>query len=301
MTGDLHVHTRFSDGSYTVAEAVRRARYHGFSFVGVVDHDTTAGFPLAYEIGLREGVTVVPGVEISAYDFRRNRKIHLLGYNFALPAVHIEQIGEPLRSRRHRRTLGQIGILAAEGYPVSEEAVRTLAAERLSEEERAVWPGVLFKQHIMVQLIREGLTEQIYGDLYRSLFKNGGVCAGDIEYVDVFDALWAIKADGGCAVLAHPGQQDSFDLIDELAEKGLDGIEIYHPDHTADHQQAIRAAARRKSLFLTGGSDDHGTMGSAAVIGDIRAPFGALQEIMAHSHGFLTEISTKQNHSVTGI
>ena len=58
----------------------------------------------------------------------------------------------------------------------------------------------------------------IYSELYRWLFKNGGVCARDIEYVSAFDAIDAIKKDGGLAVLAHPGQLNSYGIIPAIID-----------------------------------------------------------------------------------
>ena len=68
MIGDLHVHTSRSDGSYSPREAVFMARERGLGYIGIVDHDTTEGLEEAMALGLKLGVAVARGVEISAYD-----------------------------------------------------------------------------------------------------------------------------------------------------------------------------------------------------------------------------------------
>ena len=68
----------------------------------------------------------------------------------------------------------------------------------------------------------------------------------------------AIKADGGFAVLAHPGQMGNYGAIHRLAEAGLDGIECNHPSHSASDRKRVEEFAKSESLFLTGGSDFHG-------------------------------------------
>ncbi|MDC7218428.1 MAG: PHP domain-containing protein [Spirochaetales bacterium] len=259
---DLHVHSRHSDGSQTVEELIRLAAEKGLRAISLTDHDTISSLGEALEWGEKLGVQVIPGIEISAYDYGKGRKIHLLGYDFNREAPHLTALCSPLRQKRHENTLRQIDLLEKAGYPVTLTEV---------EEEAAEAP-CLYKQHIMMILIRKGLTDSLYSSLYKELFKGGGICRGDIEYVDVFDALDAIRADGGKAVLAHPGQQYSFDLIPTLAERGLWGLEFNHEDHSEEDKARIRELAEQYGLALTGGSDTHGDYGSGCALGEICAP-----------------------------
>jgi predicted metal-dependent phosphoesterase TrpH len=98
----------------------------------------------------------------------------------------------------------------------------------------------------------------MFGEFYKKTFKNGGICDFDIEYPDVRDAVKAIKQAGGKAVLAHPGQQQNFDLIDVLYPLGLDGVEYNHPENSESDRQKIKTYSDKYHLFLTGGSDYHG-------------------------------------------
>jgi len=258
MLADLHIHSRYSDGSYTLEEAFALAKKKHLTHLSFVDHDTTEGCIPAQAMGKRIGIQAISGVEISAYDFEKNRKIHLLGYNFSLPAPHIEELCTPIREARHENTLRQLKIIQDLGYPVS-----------LSEVQARAYPSqILYKQHIMLVLMDKGITDGIYSSLYKELFKNGGPASGDILYAEVFDALSAILKDGGKAVLAHPGQQDSFDLVPALAKRGLWGIELHHEDHSKADRKRILDLAKTYGLKLTGGSDDHGSFGSLHPIGD---------------------------------
>lgn len=270
MIGDLHVHTSRSDGSYSPREAVIKAKERGLGFIGIVDHDTTDGLEETVALGRTLGVAVVPGVEISAYDYKRKRKAHLLGYRYAWPATHIKALCDPLLEARDRRTREQVAILAAAGYPITIEEV--VAA--------AKGAPVLYKQHAMAVLVRKGIADRHYGAEYRKLFGPGGICSGDIAYADAFDALRAIHEDGGVAILAHPGQLDSWELLDELLLAGLDGVELYHESHALeDHEKVLARSRSWTGLVLTGGSDDHGSLGSINAMGDIRSPFGAFEAL----------------------
>jgi fructose-1,6-bisphosphatase/inositol monophosphatase family enzyme/predicted metal-dependent phosphoesterase TrpH len=258
MRADLHVHSLQSDGSYSYQEALALAHQAGLSHISFVDHDDTRGLPEAIAAGERIGIHVIPGVEISAYDYEKKRKVHILGYGFTQPAENIESLCTPVREARHANTIRQIEALRQHGLPISLEEVEKTAGKS----------PVLYKQHIMLHLMKKGLTDRIYSELYRELFKGNGPASGDITYVDVFDAVNAIIADGGKAVLAHPGQQDTWDLVPALAEKGLWGIELHHEDHGPEERKRVVQLAGEYGLSMTGGSDDHGEYGSNFHIGE---------------------------------
>ena len=208
-------------------------------------------------------MTVVPGIELSCSDPKRGRRAHLLGYAYRLPAPSLTAFCSPTLAARDALTRRQVGILAKAGWPVSIEEVEAEAGQG----------AALYKQHVMAVLLRKGAADALIGSVYRSLFKGGGPCDLEIDYPDVREALDAIHADGGLAVLAHPGQLDSWELLDELAEAGLDGAELYHEDHGLRERELVLAAkARYPWLLLTGGSDFHGAYGSKVAIGDIVAP-----------------------------
>ncbi|PIC64185.1 phosphatase [Sporosarcina sp. P13] len=262
MKADLHVHSYYSDGSDSVASILQKAAQANVTHISFVDHDTIAGWEEIHSESKAVDIIAIPGIEISAYDFKRNRKVHVLGYNFHRDAVHIQSICQPLLERRHAQSLWQIKQLKLAGY--------SLDTDRIIES--AKHSGTVYKQHIMKELTEQPFTSAAYQKLYKDLFKGHGVAAGDIEYIDVFDAVRAIKLDGGLAVVAHPGQLDSYDLIPELVEVGLDGIERNHFDHTAEDISRVEELAEKYQLVMTGGTDFHGAFGSDIAVGDIVSP-----------------------------
>ncbi len=98
--------------------------------------------------------------------------------------------------------------------------------------------------------------------------------------MDAVAAVKAIKADNGFAVLAHPGQLDSYDLIPELVENGLDGLERDHFDHSIEDNRKVDRIADEYGLFRTGGSDFHGDYGTPILIGELVSPTELLEAVL---------------------
>src|SRR4051812_42394805 len=135
MKADLHVHSHYSDGSSTVTELMEMASKRGITHLSLVDHDTVAGIEAAQIEGKKHGITVIPGIEISAYDFTRNRKVHILGYLFDKEATHIQELCEPLLKRRHENSLWQIEQLQKSDYDIRLEDVA----------DKAMMSGIIYK------------------------------------------------------------------------------------------------------------------------------------------------------------
>ncbi|MCU7556140.1 PHP domain-containing protein [Macrococcus capreoli] len=255
---DLHVHSHISDGKDTIEDILKQASQLGIKVMSFVDHDTTETYALALPTAKDYNITLIPGIEISAYDFKRNRKVHVLGYNYTT-TEHIDALTRPLLKRRHAHSMWQLEQIRQAGYSVNE----TLIQQRIEH-----YP--LYKQHIMQALINVPYTHHDYQTLYMKLFKNNGVAAEDINYVDVYDAIRAIKQDNGKVVIAHPGQLNSYDLINDLLSEdrsSIDGIETWHYDHNEKDIYRCHELVKHFDLIETGGSDYHGTFGASYPLG----------------------------------
>jgi hypothetical protein len=77
---------------------------------------------------------------------------------------------------------------------------------------------------------------------------------------------------GGLAVLAHPGLNRNDEIIPELANIGLDGLECFHTRHTASASERYLQMAERLKLAVTGGSDCHGFSKGKPLIGGVKLP-----------------------------
>lgn len=246
-----------SDGSDTFEEVLDQARQRGIRHVAFTNHDTTRGLDGALAQGARFGIQVTGGVEVSAWDAERGRKVHVLGLGLREGSPAVEALCASVLERRNANSLWQLDRLVEAGYDIDVERALTLGRDSTA----------LYKQHLMAALTVEPYPSAAYRTLYRSLFKDGGICDRDITYLDARDAVQAIVEDGGVAILAHPGQLDSYDFVPALVDCGLGGIERHHPDHTlADHARCAHLA-ERYGLVCTAGSDYHGRFGSIPYVG----------------------------------
>ena len=257
MICDQHIHTTISDGSDTFESVLYQAKKLGIAAVTFTNHDTTRGLDEAIRAGEAIGIRVEGGIEVSAWDPHRERKVHVLGMGLAERSPALESLCSPVLQARDANSRWQMDRLLDAGYELDVERVETLAARSTA----------LYKQHIMAGLTDAPHGSGEYACLYRSLFKAGGICDRDIAYVDARDAVRAIIEDGGRAVLAHPGQLDSYEFVPELVACGLSGIELYHPDHdVSDHARCLDLA-QRFNLECSAGSDYHGRFGAVSQVG----------------------------------
>lgn len=245
MKADLHVHSTYSDGSWTREEIIKEAARLGITRLAFTDHDTVRDAWKAVSLGKAYGIDVITGIEISAYDFKEKKKVHILGYCYTLREA-LTQLCEPVLMHRDSNCVKQIEILASMGYCIREEDVRKYTT------------GTIYKQHILKYLYDTGQSEAMFGKVYQEIFKNGGPCDFDITYVDAADAVRAVRECGGIPVLAHPGQQQNLDILPRLLSAGLLGIERSHPSNSEKDCRQITELAGRYDLFCTGGSDFHG-------------------------------------------
>lgn len=252
---NLHIHSDASDGSDSFKSIISQAVTLGFEHIAFTNHDTTVGLDYVIDLGKSFGVEVIGGVEISAWDFVGKRKVHILGYGLQSDSPEVSRLCKPLLDSRRENTLWQMEQLLVAGYTVDVDYAAHVSRSSTS----------FYKQHLLAALTDEPFGSEAYVQLSRSLFKGNGICARDITYVDAFDAVRAIVADGGVAVLAHPGQQDNYDLVPELVACGLRGIERFHPDHGKADWQRCAEWEERFGLFHTGGSDYHGSFGTSTL------------------------------------
>lgn len=247
ILADLHIHSTFSDGSMSVEDILFYAKKFNLDTIAITDHDTMSGAELALSLADGSNLQIIPGVEITTRDTKRGRPVHLLCYLPLKPALLKNFLDKTLENRaaQKRAMIEKI----QEIYPVTDEQIL-----RYSNKSDSI-----YESHIMQALADLGYTNVAIGPLMEQLIGKGGSCYVPSIYPDVHEALKVIREAGGIAVMAHPGQFSSLELLEELACEGnISGVEYNHPRNSEGDKAEIMRISDRYGLVITGGSDFHG-------------------------------------------
>lgn len=273
MKADLHCHTRLSDGTLGIDDLIVLAKNSGVTTLAITDHDCIAGVVRGELIGQRYGVTVIPAVEFSATDSKRNSKAHILCY---LPDKPERLEGLCKSNSLIRKRAGQMMVLkTAKKFPVAPEFITKCCQGSTN----------IYKQHIMQALMESGYTTSIFGDLYKMLFTKESRMnvLMECKYPEPKEIIDAIHEAGGIAVLAHPGFYNNFELFEELIPEGLDGVEVWHPENTPEQQEQLIKTAKKNGLVMTGGSDFHGAYNAYPIrLGDYGPDEESLNQLLSY-------------------
>lgn len=272
MQGDLHTHTVLSDGSLVRRDVFARAKTEKLGALAVTDHDCLTDFSEDKLLGAEYGILPIWGTELSAYDYQRNRRVHILCY-FPQDDAAVRAICE--KTAQNRQEVGLImAHLVSERFPVTvEDIIKTACASKS-----------IFKQHIMMTLMRAGYATEMYGTLWKELFDaKTGSCVLPCVSPDVRQTLKTVRKAGGIAVMAHPFTYKSIDILNELLEeKLLDGIEVWQSKTTPEQEAFLEELADAHGVIKTGGSDFHGSFASkVSPVGAGRTPDDSIERLLA--------------------
>jgi predicted metal-dependent phosphoesterase TrpH len=274
MSGyDLHTHSTHSDGTNTIPENVRLALERGLEGIAVTDHDTTAGLDEAAAAADGTGLDIVPGLEFSAeYE---GTSLHVLAYWIDPTSPPLVEELRRLTDTRFRRGELMVEKLQALGYDIDFDRVRAIAGDDL-----------IARPHVAQAMVEAGIvpTEQEAFDRYIS---DDGIAYIPKHALDPLDALTLIRGSGGACVLAHPAMwkgQGSVpeELIERMADHGMAGLEVDHPDHAPEQRVAYRRLAEALDLVPTGSSDCHGARYDTR-LGCDTTPRAAVEELRARA------------------
>jgi predicted metal-dependent phosphoesterase TrpH len=256
MRIDLHTHSAASDGTDSPAELMvlaAGAAGAGLDVVALTDHDTTAGWEPA-AAARPASLILVRGAEFSTHVIAdgRRRSVHLLGYLFdpTNPTIVAEQAR--LVDERLQRGLRIVERMVSAGVPITAEQVLDFAAG-----------APVGRPHIGRALVQAGLVSTVT-EAFDTYLAGGGPYYVPKDDTELTVAVGMIAAAGGASVVAHPWGRSQRPALDaarfaELKERGLNGIEVDHPDHGMPERDELRTIATRLDLLPTGSSDYHGT------------------------------------------
>jgi predicted metal-dependent phosphoesterase TrpH len=256
---DLHLHTHYSDGTYTPAEAVRLGLEQGYRAIAICDHDSIDAVQEAIAEGERVGLEVIPGVELSVHFFGKD--VHILGYCFDPASTELREHLALFSNRRRERGEEMVRKLRELGLDVT---VEDLLAE--------VGEGVVGRPHVADALVRKGLVAD-YDEAFGRYIGFGGPAYVEKFKLSVAEAVDLLAQAGGVAVIAHPGIYVGTASVHAMARDGVRGVETRHPKHSPSQVRLFTRLARELSLVETGGSDCHGHRAGDPTLGRIKIPY----------------------------
>lgn len=248
---DLHTHTTVSDGTDTPAQLVNKALAQGLHALAITDHDAIAGWDSAIQT-LRGKLKLILGAEISCLT-KDGISVHMLGLLFDEKNSSIKTMLENNRDERLPRMRKMIELMAADGIPIT-----------LADVEAAMPVGATMgRPHLADALVAKKIIKS-RDEAFNGLIDNDSKYYVAHMAPTPVDAIKAIRAAGGVAVIAHPFASLRGQILrseDFLALKvaGLSGIEVNHRDQSNEERANLLSIARDLELIVTGSSDYHGT------------------------------------------
>src|SRR5512133_832754 len=269
MFADLHLHTAYSDGTYTPEELVAQAHRLGFSALALTDHDTVEGCLPTAQACESAGLEFLSGTELTAE--HDGHEIHILGYCVDITHQHLlNEIGkfQAVRQNRIREIVARLNRLDV-----------PLEADRVFELANCRSPG---RPHVARALVEAGFVGGLDEAFERFLKKNRPAWVPKFK-MSAAQAIDLIHEAGGVAVMAHPGLNRTDQVIPLMSEAGLDGLECYHTKHSTATSEYYLEMADEYQLLVTGGSDCHGMSKGKPVMGSVKLPYRHVEMLKARA------------------
>jgi predicted metal-dependent phosphoesterase TrpH len=291
MEANLHIHSRFSDGSLWPSEIAEKAQKLDLELVSVTDHDTLGGVSEFLAHAAWRGIAALPGCELDCEAGEIGYKSELLAY---FPAGTYPATEAFLRSVALRRAerLKELVSRARRAFHIPDLSFEELFARKYGPRAEGLDPGQasLSKVDFFFYVKERGAIPEALGyrDFRRDYLDSKDL--GEERFVKASAAELAslVKADGGVLVIPHIGHEfdDSAEkmraevkrlrrVFSYFKELGAAGVEQYY--YRNEDSEAINALVRREAgrlgLFLTYGSDCHGPGSGKDTLGQFSGDF----------------------------
>lgn len=248
---DLHMHSIFSDGTFTPEELIAHGKKIGLKAMALTDHDTTGGVPRFLAAAAAEGMKAITGVEVSADP--PSGTMHVLGYCVDVTDADFNRHLEWIRAGREERNteilqkLNQLGM-------------------RITMEEVAAKAGgdIVARPHFSQVMIEKGYVKDKKEAFDRYLAR-GKPAYCERRRLGPEETIELIRRAKGVPTIAHPfslklSNVELRALLKTLADYGLLGLECYYTEHSGDMVKTYVKMAEEFGLIATGGSDFHGAV-----------------------------------------
>lgn len=250
MKSDLHIHTLYSDGVFSPEKIVDTAIDVGLQAIALTDHDNILSWQVAKDYlkntGREDKLEIIRGIEVNT--LYKNLEVHILGYFMDVENSDFQNMIKAQQQARIKQTKEIISLLSKkEGIKIKFEDIKKQVAEG----------GSIGRPHIAKAITNVGGTSNVMESYSKYIHDDSPVYV-QRKTVSPQDAVEIIYDAGGIPVIAHPHDLDiAEELIKELMQYGLRGIEAYHRKHSPACVEYFSSMAEELGLIVTGGSDFH--------------------------------------------
>ncbi|MDD5115496.1 MAG: PHP domain-containing protein [Candidatus Omnitrophica bacterium] len=262
---DLHVHTSESDGTLSPRQLVTAAHSSGLSAIAITDHDTVEGIPEALEASSSFGLEIIPGIELTAQYERQ--EVHILGYFFDFRNAELTEKLKVMQQNRVERVYKIVKNLEDLDVRIDPRDVFDISGK-----------GTVGRMHIAKALVKRGWVSTT-GEAFSRYIGDKSPAYVLGFNLSPQEAIKLIRRSGGVAVLAHPYLLRNDELIRDLADCGLGGIEAYYPEHSQSMVNFYLDLAKELKLLVTGGSDFHGSVKPNIKLGMVKIPMDMVDDL----------------------
>ncbi|MBQ6516017.1 PHP domain-containing protein [bacterium] len=248
---DLHLHSDCSDGSDTVQELVKVIVDNKLEIVALTDHDTVSGIS-EIRNSLPKNIKFIPGIELTSK--AKDIKCHILGYGIDENNSALLDLIEKGKVLRRQKLETRIKFLKEKwNIELTPDELNWLYARKS-----------VVKTHMANIIVNRGLADNNVDAMKKYL---DGCKTGNTRF-DGEEAIRVIKLSGGIPVWAHPlggeGEEhltkDAFlPKLETMISCGIQGLECYYSRYSDSEISFLKECANNNGLFITGGSDYHGT------------------------------------------
>jgi len=267
---DMHTHTTASDGVYTPRQLIKYGISKGLQGIAITDHDTVDGIDEGLNAVIsKKDFIVIPGIELSTEYM--GKEVHILGYSINYKCENLLSTLSFLQKKRENRVIEVITKLQKLQINITyDELIKRFGSSALG------------RPHVAELLIAKGYVDTIE-EAFNKYLKKGCVAYVDRYKITPFEGINLIKQAGGVAVIAHPKLIKNDKIVTDIIKKGIDGIEVYHPEHNTNDQKKFLQIAKDYNLIITAGSDFHRpptSKDSHGDLGDKKIPIKNIQDII---------------------
>lgn len=241
MRADLHMHSYYSDGTFSIEELLNKAKSKGLDVIALTDHDSVKGVKEAIQLGQKMGIRVIPALELSTY--LDGESVHVLGYfNGPVPEEIIEFSKGVFKARRERAYKLGMNMINIYGLKMD--------MERLMNQK-----GMITRSHLVteVSLSNPNLTREYIFNNYLSDDSKGYIPSTKMTTEEGINLL---RRNNALIVIAHPTLLKHH-KIEEILKYHPDGIEAYYPKNKPGDLDHFLSLSKEYNLIVTAGSDFH--------------------------------------------